>query len=72
MADWLQLTGHSSPRDAGITARDAGVKKHVLTHIDRDSKYGEVGVLGEASEVYDGEVRMAHDLMTIGVNSHPA
>ena len=72
MADWLQLTGHSSPRDAGITARDAGVKKLVLTHIDRDSKYGEVGVLGEASEVYDGEVRMAHDLMTIGVNSHQA
>ncbi|HET9200734.1 MAG TPA: MBL fold metallo-hydrolase [Dehalococcoidia bacterium] len=68
MADWLQLTGHSSPRDAAITARDAGVKQLILTHIDREGKYAEIGVLGEAAEVYGGQLRMAHDLMAITVN----
>lgn len=68
MADWLQMTGHSSPRDAAVTAREAGVTQLILTHIDRDCKYADIGVLGEATAVYDGQTRMAHDLMTIGVN----
>jgi ribonuclease BN (tRNA processing enzyme) len=68
MADWLKMTGHSSPRDAAVTARDAGVKQLILTHIDRDCKYTNCDVIGEASAVYKGQLRIAHDLMTIGVN----
>jgi ribonuclease Z len=68
MADWLQLTGHSSPRDAAVTARDAGVRQLILTHIDRECKYAEAGILGEAAQVYSGQLRMAHDLMAVTVN----
>ena len=70
MADWLQLTGHSSPKDAAVTAREAGARQLVLTHIDRDCKYGDDGVLAEAAQEYSGQLRMAHDLMTIAVNGH--
>ncbi|MEX2237008.1 MAG: MBL fold metallo-hydrolase [Dehalococcoidia bacterium] len=65
--EWLQLTGHSSPQDAGVTARESGARQLMLTHIDRDCKY-EQGIAEEAAAVYSGSVRIAHDLMTLTVN----
>ncbi|MPZ22818.1 MAG: MBL fold metallo-hydrolase [Dehalococcoidia bacterium] len=67
MKEWLKMTGHSSARDAACAARDAGARRLVLTHIDRESKYAG-DLLEEASSVFDGPLRLAHDLMTITIS----
>lgn len=66
--EWLQMTGHSSPRDAGRTATEAGARQLLLTHIDRDCKYYESDPVDEAADAYSGPVRLAHDLMTVSLN----
>ncbi len=61
----FKVEGHLTPALAGKIAKEAGVKKLVLTHlypICEDSKIKE-----EAEEVFTGEVVVAQDLMRIEV-----
>jgi ribonuclease Z len=68
--EWLEMTGHSSPRDAAQTAREAGAAQLILTHIDRDCKYTGDSLTAEAAEAFQGPVKVAHDLMTMALNGH--
>ena len=57
--------GHSTAAEAAETAREAGVKTLVLTHVS--SRYPDPGVLlGEAKKVF-GDVVVAEDLMELEV-----
>lgn len=57
--------GHSTAAEAAETAREAGVKTLVLTHVS--SRYPDPGVLlGEAKKVF-GDVLVAEDLMELEV-----
>jgi ribonuclease Z len=60
-------TGHTTAREAAEVANAAGASRLVLTHVS--SRYaGDASVLArEASEVFDGESRVAHDGLEIGV-----
>jgi ribonuclease Z len=68
LAEWLQLTGHSSPADAARVATEARVSQLVLTHIDRDFKYADTDPIEEARAIFPGDVSVAHDLLTINLN----
>ncbi len=70
-ADRARETGHATAREAAQVASDANVSQLVLTHIS--SRYaGEATVLaGEASDVFDGDVTVAHDGLTIDVPFPP-
>jgi len=60
-------TGHSTGRQAGVVAREAGAKRLALTHVS--TRYaGRAGVIAEeASEVFDGECFVAADGQEIEV-----
>ena len=58
--------GHSSPKQAGVSAEKAGVKTLYLIHYP-----GELSTephIGEASQVFHGTVIAARDLMTIDLD----
>ncbi len=56
---------HSSAKDAGKLAKEANVKKLLLTHYSR--RYKDLKPLKEAAEEYHGNVEAAKDLMKIKV-----
>ncbi len=58
--------GHTSPRQAGEIAQQAGVKSLVLTHYDVHQPDPEA-MVAEAQSAFDGEVRLAHDFMRIAL-----
>lgn len=55
------VTRHSTARDAGITAKLAGAKRLVLTHISPGNEGAEKRYLAEASAVFDGLILVAKD-----------
>ncbi|MBI4320901.1 MAG: MBL fold metallo-hydrolase [Chloroflexi bacterium] len=55
---------HATPRSAGRMAREAGVRKIVLTHLLADIDSDRVA--REVAEEFDGEVVIGEDLMRIG------
>ncbi len=56
---------HSSAKDAGKIAKEANVKKLLLTHYSR--RYKDLNPLKEGAEEYHGNVEVAKDLMKIEV-----
>jgi ribonuclease Z len=65
-AERARETGHSTARDAAVIARDAGVKKLVLTHISARYTREAPELLSEAREVFP-ETAVARDGMEIDV-----
>lgn len=59
-------TGHSTAREAAITARDAGAKRLVLTHISARYSREAPELLAEAREIF-GAVEVARDGMVVEV-----
>lgn len=55
--------GHTSPEQAGIIARDAGVKKLILIHYD--NHIDEEILMAEARQHFRGEVSLTHDLFEV-------
>ena len=65
-ADLAAEYGHLTARQAGRLAREAGVRRLVLTHFSR--RYDDEQVFAdEASSEFDGDVVLAEDLMRIPV-----
>jgi ribonuclease Z len=57
--------GHSTATDAGEAAREAGVRRLVLTHL-RSSRFVDPAALAaEAESAFGGPVSAAEDLATI-------
>jgi ribonuclease BN (tRNA processing enzyme) len=64
-AEQSHAMGHSTATDAGKAAREAGVRRLVLTHL-RSSWFVDPGALAaEAETAFGGPVRTAEDLDTI-------
>jgi ribonuclease BN (tRNA processing enzyme) len=64
------VRSHTSFRDVGAVAREAGVKKLVLSHfVPGDAKLDRGAILAEIRRTYDGEVVFGEDLMEIGAKS---
>jgi ribonuclease Z len=64
-AEQSHAMGHSTATDAGETARAAGVRRLVLTHL-RSSRFVDPGALAaEAETAFGGPVSAAKDLDTI-------
>ena len=59
------VRGHSSAADAAAMARDAGVRRLVLTHYSEESTWSDLD--GAAREVFDGELVVADDHRTIQI-----
>ena len=60
------LRSHTSFRDVGQIARDAGVKKLVLSHyVPGDASVDREAVLSEIRKSFDGEVVFGEDLLVI-------
>ena len=65
-ADMAEEYGHLTARQAGRLAREAGVRRLVLTHFSR--RYADDQVFAdEARSEFDGDVVVAEDLMRIPV-----
>jgi ribonuclease Z len=65
-ADMAETYGHLTARQAGRLAREAGVRRLVLTHFSR--RYVDEQVFAdEARSEFDGDVVIAEDLMRIPV-----
>ncbi len=63
---WAEETKHSTAREAGEVAREANVKKLVLTHISARYSKDPTPLLNEAREVFENVV-VAEDFMTLEV-----
>jgi ribonuclease BN (tRNA processing enzyme) len=64
--DDMKTAGHMIPKECGVVAREAGVKKVLLTHIyptDGPDTLRE----DECSAVFTGEVLLAQDLMELNI-----
>jgi len=61
------VTRHSTARDAGVSAKLAGAKRLVLTHISPGNTGAEKRYLAEASEAFDGQIVVANDLQILTV-----
>lgn len=55
--------GHTSPEQAGMIARETGVKKLVLIHYD--NRKDERVMLDEALKHFNGQVMLAKDMLTV-------
>ena len=58
---------HSTPKDAATVARDAGVDKLALTHWWRRNDGIEKRLVQQARRIFDGDVILARDLLSIEV-----
>jgi ribonuclease BN (tRNA processing enzyme) len=61
------ITRHSTARDAGNTAKLAGARRLVLTHISPGNGGAEKRYLVEASAAFDGQIVVANDLKILTV-----
>lgn len=67
-SDLAERYGHLTAREAGRLAREAGVRRLVLSHFSR--RYPEPAHFGEeASDEFAGDIVVAHDLERIAVPS---
>lgn len=60
--DVMKARGHLTAKECGRIAREAGVKKLLLSHIYPVNESDE-DLIRESKEVFDGEVVLAEDLM---------
>lgn len=69
----LLYTLHTAPKHIGEAARDAGVKRLLLSHIAPDIESARGSVLESIRSSYQGPVGFAHDKMRVEVESpeHP-
>ncbi len=58
----MKAGGHLSAQECGLIARNAAVKKLVLSHLYPSATPGE-NIVQESREVFDGNVVLAEDLM---------
>ncbi len=61
------VTNHSTAKDAAITARDAGARRLLLTHIAPLNSGNEQKYLAEAAASFDGQVVVARDNQALNV-----
>jgi ribonuclease BN (tRNA processing enzyme) len=64
--DSMKVSGHMIPKECGLLAKNAGVKKLVLSHIYSDPSPDEERI-AESRAVFDGEVVLAEDLMEFDI-----
>lgn len=57
--------GHLSAREAGMMARDAGVRRLVLTHYGSETNDAEL--ISEARATFDGEITVADDHLKLAI-----
>ncbi len=58
--------GHSTAKDAGLTATKCGAKRLILTHLRPSSVIGDgSGLVNEAKKFFSGSVQLAQDMMEI-------
>ena len=60
-------TMHSTAREAGRVAREAGVRRLVLTHLSTRYDQDPSPLLQQAAEEYQGAIAVAHDGMVVEV-----
>ena len=65
--DALKVPGHLTPKECGLVANKAHVKKLLLSHI-YIGDYPDSGMLKECRAVFDGDVSLAEDLMEIQIS----
>ncbi len=58
---------HSTPRDAGLTASQAKVKKLVLFHWSWHMEGKEKSLIRQAEQYFDGEVILAYDMQSLSL-----
>ncbi len=63
-------TMHSTAREAGRVAREAGARRLVLTHLSTRYDQDPSPLLAQARDEFGGEVTVAHDGLTIEVPLH--
>ncbi len=61
------MTNHCTAEDAGSIARDAGVRRLVLTHIAPANEGAEKRYLDEAARSFDGQIVVAKDNRALAV-----
>jgi ribonuclease Z len=64
-AERAKETMHSTAREAGRVARDAEVRRLVLTHLSTRYDQDPSPLLAQAAEEYRGELAVAHDGMAV-------
>ncbi len=64
--DALKVQGHLTPRECGLIAKKAKVKKLILSHL-YPSPYPDSERLKECRVEFDGDVSLAEDLMEITI-----
>ena len=62
--DTMKIPGHLTPGECGRIARQAHVKKLMLSHI-YPGDYPDSLLLGECKKIYHGDVTLAEDLMEL-------
>jgi ribonuclease BN (tRNA processing enzyme) len=62
----IGVRGHCSAADAAAMARQAGVRRLVLTHYPQEATYGDLE--GSARELFGGEILVADDHRTIDLD----
>jgi ribonuclease Z len=58
-------TRHSTAREAGRVAREAGARRLILTHLSSRYDPDPSKLLEQAKEEYSGPVEVAHDGMSV-------
>lgn len=64
--DAMKVPGHLTPKECGLVAKKAKVKKLILSHLYPTS-YPDAERLKECRVVFDGDVSLAEDLMEVNI-----
>jgi len=65
--DAMKVRGHLVPRECGLIAKKARIKRIVLSHIYPTPFPDDIRI-EECKRVYDGDIVLAEDLMEIGIS----
>jgi len=64
--DAMKVSGHLTPKECGLVAKKAKVKRLILSHL-YPTPYPDSERLKECKVVFDGEVLLADDLMEVDI-----
>ncbi|MGA1843944.1 MAG: MBL fold metallo-hydrolase [bacterium] len=64
--DAMKVRGHLVPRECGLIAKKAGIRRLILSHIYPTSFPDDIRI-EECRRVYDGDVMLAEDLMAVDI-----
>lgn len=70
MADWAKESKHSTAGEVGVLAKEAGVRRLVLTHISSRYAADAEPILNDSKQIFEN-VSVAEDLMEIEVSYRP-